>query len=153
MAAHIKRLRAPQMIVLRRHFEGQTNIEIAQATGYTEQSVCNIINSPEGQDILTEMIERSLDASQEAMTDLHAALPEAVKRKIQMLYSPDERLADKAATDIMHMTIGQPVKRIQANSPTAGSQRHEGKTPDEVRAELLKELGELDNEPNKGLLN
>lgn len=126
--------------MIRLHWAGESNIDIGAKIGYTEQQVSNIINSPEAKAILAELSANALDSMDEVAQELQLVAPIALKRKIDMLYCGDDRVADKAATDLLHMAGHAPTKRVQVTGQSVVEKEFEGLSPEEIRQKILNEV-------------
>jgi len=127
--------------MIRLHWHGLSNLEIAAKLGYTPQEVSNILNAPEALAILGEMRNLAIDTMGEVAAELQAVAPIALSRKIDLLGSSDDRVANTAATDLLHMAGHAPVKRLQVSQPTSAELKYEGLNEAELREKLLEELG------------
>jgi hypothetical protein len=127
--------------MIRMHWAGDSNVDIAAKLGYTEQMVSNVLNSPESKEILAELKGETLDTMAEVQQEIALAAPLAIKRKIDLMYSGDDRVANSAATDILHMNGHAPVKRVQIDRGTAIEKKYEALNEDELRHQLEVELG------------
>lgn len=137
---HVKRLRPAHILMIRLARDGNTNVEIAAQTGYSVQQVSNVLNSPEVQAVLQQLQESMLDSMAEVAQEIQLAAPLAIKRKVDLLFSGDDRVASGAATDLLHMAGHAPVKRVQVTGATAVEKKYEGLSDADMKRKLLEEL-------------
>ena len=129
-------------MVLQLHWSGETNKKIAALTSYTEQQVCNIITSDEGQAILQQLTEQTLDAHGECSQIVQAVLPAIVDEAVRLaLSSTDEKVRTANCHKLMGIGGLTEVKRVQVESGDSVVEKNKDKTDDELRNQLLSELG------------
>lgn len=130
----MKRLKPAHVQMIRLFWHGQTYVEIAAQLGYTPQQVMNVLHTEDAREILAQLQGSALDSADEVQQEIALVMPAVVKRKIDIgLYSQDERVANQALTDIMHMGGHSPVKRIQLDRTSEVQKKYADKTEEELR--------------------
>ena len=118
MSSYVKwnprRFKPSHLHVVRMHWNGMTNGEIAKETGYSYIHVHNIIASEEAQEILALLTSRTLDTIIDIQAEAQAAAPLVFEEKLKIaLGCTDVRTKNSACTDILNMAGHQPIKRVQ----------------------------------------
>jgi predicted transcriptional regulator len=121
-------------------WEGRTYVEIASELGYTNQQVMNVIHDPSSKEILAQLQDGAMDSMEEVHARLNEAAPRILNRKIQLAMSPDEQVANRACTDLLHMAGHMPVKRVRIEQETSIDEKYKGLTEDEIKAQVLNQL-------------
>lgn len=130
------------MMVLIHHWSCKTNGEIAALTGYTEQQVSNIITSNEGQEILQQLSDQTLDSFGESNQMIQAAMPAIIDRTIQMaLQTSDMKVATANCHKLMGITGLSEIKRLHVDMGDDTVNKYRDKSDDELRKQLLEEIG------------
>lgn len=123
--------------MVRLYWMGETLMDIAATTGYSPSTVSKVINSENGQEILTQLQTKCFDSMLEVMNEAQAVAPELIREKIQLaLHSSDERVRTKNCTDLLQIAGHVPVQRVVHETDTIDAQ-FKGKSPDQLRKELL----------------
>lgn len=136
-----KQIKPAWLQVLQLYWRGETLRDIALATGYTEVNVGNIVRSDDAREILQQLTDATLDTMPEVVGEMQLAAPAIIRRKIAIaLNSNDEAVANRAATEILHMAGHAPTKHIQVRVDPI-EKHYEDKTEDEIRQELLSAFG------------
>jgi len=111
-ATNLTRLQAKHHRVLEMTLEGLSTIEIARQLGKNRVTIQNIIRSPAGQQELArrrqeraaKIDEVSLVKEANARTELENASSKAARTQVKFLDADDEKIAQKAAMDILDRT-------------------------------------------------
>lgn len=137
-----RKLKPDHLLVARLWLQGLNNQEIAQATGYHPYHVGRIVASPQFQDILKEISERTIDTSFDLRADAQAVAPAVFNEKVRLaLHGADERVRNIACTDVLNIAGHVPVRRVEFDNVTEKPDPYAGKSEDEIRKELAKDLG------------
>lgn len=134
------RLKPVHIAMIRYHWAGLSHDEIARKLNYSAQQVRNIINSDEVQEIIAQLREAALDSIDEVQQDLQLVAPLALQKKIELLDSPDQRVANRASTDLLYMAGHMPIKRYQLEKPSEVSRKYEGMTDEQIAQHLVLSL-------------
>lgn len=127
------------------HWDGLKVPEIAKRIGCSKQLVSNILNCPEGLEILEQFRQRTLDTVLDTQIAAQAYAPQALETLVHlMLESKDDRVRKTACTDILAMAGHQPVKRIAVERPEQLEEKYRGMSDDEIKQLVLRELGATD---------
>jgi hypothetical protein len=126
--------------MIRLHWAGESNIDIAARTGFTPTQVCNVLSSPEAQAILAEISASAFDSTKEVGQKLQLAAEEALDVKISLLHCGDLRVENSASTDLLYMAGHSPTKRIHVTGPSAVEKEFEGLSDEEIRQKVLSEF-------------
>jgi len=128
--------------ILTLHWRGLPHGEIALEVGVTTQTVSNVVTSESGQAVLEELARRTLDTALDVQTVAQAYAPGALEELVKLAFSSrDERVKKTACTDILAMAGHAPVRRVSIERPDPVDERFKGKSEVEMRAEILKRLG------------
>jgi predicted transcriptional regulator len=134
----VKRLKPAHLLVIRLFWAGHTYVEIADKTGYSNQQVMNIIHNEESQEILSQLQGAALDTADEVQSELALIAPAVLDKKIRLaLSSADDRVANSACTDLLHMAGHSPVKRITVDRASEVQKKYEGLSEEQLREKLL----------------
>jgi len=136
-----KRLQPAQVALIRLFWEGDSMATIAIKTGLPEHEIESLLTSDSAQAILQQLNDQTFDS----MGDIEAAIQlgavKAVKRKLDLIDSIDERVANSAATDILHMAGHAPVKRVRLERQSPTERKYANMTDDEIQLEIAQRLG------------
>lgn len=123
--------------MVRLYWMGETLVDIATMTGYAPSTVGKVINSEQGQEILTQLQGKCFDSMLEVMNEAQAVAPELIREKIHLaLHSSNESVRTKNCTDLLQIAGHVPIQRVVHEADTTDAQ-FKGKTPDQLRKELL----------------
>src|SRR6185369_14549896 len=95
------------------HWDGMTNGEISKALNRSEAWVSTTLSSPEAAEIHKRIENRVLDSSVQVQVDLQAVAPLALSKKIQLLNSTNDAVANKAATDLLELAGHVPTRQVE----------------------------------------
>lgn len=127
--------------VVRRAFTLMPHDEIAASLGLAYNTVCSILNSVEGREVMDRLQNRTLDLTAEQHVVIQAAIPQIVERKIETaLNAPDWKLRDKAQTDLMAVAGLTPQTRVVVQTEDPATAPYRGLSEAELRRKLLDEL-------------
>lgn len=143
--------------IIRLAWQGHTNFEIASHLGCTEQHVSNIINCDEGQALLAELKNHSISSMTEVQDELQLVTPLILREKIRLaLESSDEKVRSTSCSDLLAIAGHTPVRKLEIHREVPDTADLSGKTNEELRSHLLKELGiedkDKEEKPPKGTL-
>jgi predicted transcriptional regulator len=139
----VKRLKPAHLLMIRLFWAGHTYVEIADKTGYTSQQVMNVLHSEESQEILSQLQGNALDTADEVQSELALVAPAVLDKKIRLaLSSPDDRVANSACTDLLHMAGHSPVKRVTIDRANENQKKYEGLSEEQLREKLLESFGQ-----------
>jgi predicted transcriptional regulator len=134
----LQKLKPVHLLMIRLFWSGQTLAEIASKVGYTPQQVMNVVHSDHAKDILQQLQSAAIDSMEEVQDRINEAAPELLNKKLQhALYSSDEKVSNRACTELLHMAGHVPVQRVKIEREDAVSKKYEGLTEDELRNKLL----------------
>jgi ribosomal protein S13 len=149
----MKTLKPVHFAMIRLFWEGRSYREIAEMLDYTSQQVMNVLHSEDAKNVLQQMQELQLDTMSEVATELQLMAPELIQRKKKIaLYSPDEHVANRAATDLLFMAGHTPVKRVQVQQ-TLTATKYDSMTEEQLREALLSDVNEDGKGPDGRPLN
>ena len=121
---------------------GETINEIGTKFAIPTSRVQAILASPEAQEILSLLRDNVLNSMLEVNSMAQAIAPTIMERKIHLaLNSADERVQDKACTDLLHMAVGTPTKKVQISHTDPVTERHKDMSEDDLREALRRKLG------------
>jgi hypothetical protein len=133
-----KKLKPVHILMLRLFCGGASYVQIAQETSYTPQQVMNVIQSPDAQEIISQLNSDVVDSISEVQDRLTEIAPEVLNKKIQhALYSPDAAVSSRACTDLLHMAGHMPVQRLRLERDQEIAKKYDGLTEDQLRQQIL----------------
>lgn len=123
--------------MIRLYWMGETLIDIGTITGYSPTTVSKVVNSDQGQEILTQLQSKTFDSMLEVMNEAQAVAPELIREKIQLaLHSSNETIRTKNCTDLLQIAGHVPVQRVVHEADQTDAQ-FKNKTPAQLKQELL----------------
>ena len=123
------------------HWEGYTDIEIAQSLGCSTQKIASVLASANVQQLFAELRDGILDTMLDVRTMAQAIAPRVMEEKISLaLDSPDPRVRSVNCKDLLEMAGHRPPDRVQIEKIDRVSEAYVGKTEEEIRAEILRAL-------------
>lgn len=136
----LRKLKPDHLAVARYWLLGLNNQEIAQETGYHPYHVSRIINSPQFQDILTQLSAKTIETVNDIRADVQAMLPGVIEQKYKLaLHARDERVRNIACSDILGIGGLSPIRQVHVERHEAPSQ-YEGKTDEQIAADIYSDL-------------
>jgi len=144
MAAYQPKTFKPEHIhIVRLHWHGYDNSEIAQMLGCSEPHVSLIINCDEAQKLLQQLKEHAIDSYQDTQDDFQLVLPLVRKEKIKLaLEATDERVRNMACSDILAIAGHTPQHRVElTRGKDSESRKLDQMTPDQLRDAIMDDLG------------
>lgn len=143
--------------IVRLAWQGYEASEIAQVLSLSEIHVRNIINCDESQAMLAQMKEHAINSSDEVQDECQLVAPLMVREKIKLaLEAKDERVRGINASDILAIAGHTAVKKLEITRSDASRDDLSKKTPQQMRDEILADLGikqEQSKAPDGTLLN
>lgn len=127
--------------MLRLHFQGLSNLEIASQLNVTPQHVSNVLCTPEAQELLAQLQENTLDTILDVQTQAQAIAPLVFEEKVRLaLTAKDEKVRTTNCKDILDIAGHMPVRRVVVETPDRQAERFDKMTIQELQAEMLGEL-------------
>ena len=141
--------------IVRLTWQGYTAVDVAQFLGLSEIHVRNIINCDEAQALLSQMKDHAISSSDEVQDEAQLVAPLVMREKIRLaLDAQDERVRNIACTDILAIAGHTPVKKLEIQRSDASRDDLTRKTPEQIREDILKDLGIAETKaPDGTLLN
>lgn len=125
--------------IMRLYWLGTKPIEIAKELGCSAATVGTVIHSDQGIALLAELEAKTYDSSLEVITLAQALAVEMLNKKAKLaLYSTDERVANRAASDVLGIAGHTPVHRVSIERPDALLEQYKDQTPAQLREALIK---------------
>ena len=143
----MRRFRPQHVEIVRLHWQGYTNRDIAQFLSCSESYVSQIVNCDEAQVMLKELREHSISSYDEVQDEIQLMAPHAAREKIRlMLEANNESVRNVACSDILNMAGHSPVKRllVERGHGSDVEKKIADMTPEELRRELFKGFPEQD---------
>ena len=135
--------------IIRLHWSGLNNIEVAAELGIAEATVSKVINCDHGQVILKQLDDKTFDSMLEIITAAQAVSREMFDEKVRLaLHSSDEKIRTRNTAELLAIAGHTPVHRVSIERPDPILESYKGKTPEQLREALLK-LKDLT--PNSGV--
>lgn len=127
--------------IIRLHLMGFSNDATAQMVGYTTQQVSNVINGPDGQDIIAQVQAAQIETFSQVQAMAQLVVPEVLNEKIRLaLSSADERVRTINCQQILEMTGNAGTKKLQVEI-NEGPKNYETTTEEDLKNEILKAVG------------
>jgi hypothetical protein len=153
MAYSPKKLRPGHLIIIRLHWQGESNTDIAMLTGVTPQTVSNIINSEEAQSILAGLQSDVMDTMAQVQTDAQFMAPKLFDNIIKMAESAtDERVRLHANLAGIGIAGHVPIKRMIVERESALQKKFEDMSEDEIRNSIAGDIGSSAKGPDGNIL-
>jgi hypothetical protein len=123
--------------MIRMHMNGDGNQEIADATGYTAQQVCNILGSTKAREIIDAINADSIDTAAQVQSQAQACAPLVMEKLLEdALTSPDARVRLNAKIAWLGIA-GHSANRITVDRGKTVSNDLTSKTDEQIRQEIL----------------
>ena len=152
MAYEPKRLRPSHIIMIRMHMNGDSNQEIADATGYTSIQVGNIINCAKAREIIDAINADSIDTAAQVQSQAQACAPLVMEKLLEdALTSPDARVRLNAKIAWLGIA-GHSANRITVDRGKTVADDVASKTDEHLRQEILGNLPKPGVGPDGNLL-
>lgn len=133
--------------MIRLHWQGESNTDIAMMTDYTPQQVSNIIASAEAQELLAGLRAEVVDTMAQVQTDAQFVAPVLFENIIALaMHAGDERVKLHANIAALGIAGHVPVRRVQVQGDSAVTKKFEDMTEDEIKASIIGELGKGPND-------
>jgi len=126
--------------VVKLHWEGHTNAEIAARLRRSDSWVSSILSSPECAEIYKRLENHVLDTSIQVQTTLQAAAPVALSRKMDLMFSANDAVANKATQEILELSGHVPLRQIEIRRHDHIEEEFRGKSEADIRREILESL-------------
>src|SRR5215472_15463156 len=128
--------------IVRLHWNGYDNSEIAQFLGCSETHVSLVLNCDEAKRLLQQLREHTIDSFDDTQDDFQLVLPLVRREKIKLaLEATDERVRNIACSDILAIAGHSPVRRLEVSRTDRKQSDPEKMTPDELRDAILNDIG------------
>lgn len=138
-------------MMLRLHWQGESNTDIAMLTGYTPQQVSNIINSEEAQGILAALQAEALDTMSQVQTEAQFMAPKLFDNVVKLAEAAgDERVRLHANLAALGIAGHVPVKRVVVERENMLHKKFEDMTEDEIRRDIAGDLTPSDTKRPDG---
>ncbi len=142
-----KNFKPEHIHIVRLHWQGYSNTEIAQHLQLSETHVSVVINCDAAKQLLNELREHTIDGYAETQDDFQLVLPLIRREKIRLaLESGDERIRNMACSDILAIAGHSPVRRLEITRGSA-QQAIDKLTPEQLRDAILADIGAKLAEP------
>jgi hypothetical protein len=136
-----KKLNPVHLIMIRLHWQGESNIDIAMKTGYTPQQVSNVLCSEAAQTVINGLQSEVLDTMAQVQTDAQFMAPKFFDNIVKIAESAtDERVRLHANLAGIGIAGHVPVRRIQVQGDTANTKKYEDMSEEEIRQDISGEL-------------
>lgn len=130
--------------VVRLHWEGTSNNDIALKLNRSAAWVSSVLCSDEAKEIYKRLENRVLDTSVQIQTILQAAAPLALDKKIQLLNSANDSVANKAAQELLELAGHVATRQVEVRRPDHIEEEFKNKSEEEIRQRILNEInGEM----------
>lgn len=126
--------------VVKLHWEGLSNTEIANRLRKSDSWVSTILSSPEAAEIYKRIENRVLDTTTQVQTILQSAAPMALNRKIDLMFSANDSVANKAAQEILELSGHVATRQVEIRRADHIEEEFRGKSEAEIRNEILQSL-------------
>ena len=137
-----RKINPRHLIVLKLHWKGIGNQQIADIVGITAQHVSNIINMPVARELYATFQENVFESLADVQETLQAAAPELLNEKLRLaLNAKDERVRSTSCTELLQMSGHKPVSRIVVERQDSPHDKYANMSEDQLRHELLKGVG------------
>jgi hypothetical protein len=138
-----KVFRPEHLHIVRLHWQGYSNAEIAQFLQLSEGHISNILNCDEAKRLLGQLQEHTIDSYADTQDDFQLVMPLIRREKIKLaLEATDERVRNMACSDILAIAGHTPVRRLEI---TRGSDSRKAElekmTPEQLRDAILDDIG------------
>jgi hypothetical protein len=136
-----KRLKPAHLQVIRLHWMGKDNTEIAAITGYTPQQVSNVINCEDAQKIIEGLNADAIDTMREVQCELQLSAPLYLNNLHEMAFScADLRVKANINIALLGMAGHVPIKRVVVQDQTVLQKQYEGMSEEDIVADIRGEL-------------
>ena len=148
MAYTPKKLRPAHLQIIRLHWQGVdangeplTNAAIAMLTGYSPQTVSNVIASDEAQEILAGLQSEVIDTMAQVQNEAQFAAPLIWDNVYKLAFSAsDERVKLHANLACLGIAGHVPIKRVVVERESALAKKYEDMSEEEIRSYIAGEL-------------
>lgn len=135
--------------IIRLHWSGLNNVEIAAQLACAEATVGKVLNCDHGKEILKQLDDRTFDSMLEVITAAQSVAREMFEEKVKLaLYSSDEKIRTRNTAELLAIAGHTPVHRVSIERPDPILETYKNKTPEQLREALLKLK---DQSPNNGV--
>ena len=124
--------------IIRMKWMGNTNTEIASLLSISDALVGKVVNSDKGREIFEQLQSSVFDSMVEVVTLAQAVAPEMLREKVKLaLYSSDERIRSKNASDVLGIAGHVSIQKIVVDRPDPLLDKYKDKSELDLRRELL----------------
>lgn len=146
MSYQPKHLKPAHLLMIRLHWQGESNTDIAVMTDYTPQQVSNIIASDEAQTMLAGLRAEVMDTMAQVQSDAQFMAPVFFDNIVALAqHASDERVKLHANLAGIGIAGHVPVKRIVMERDSQLQRKFEDMSEDEIKASIIGDLA-----PDKG---
>lgn len=138
--------------VVKLHWEGMSNQDIARRFQKSDAWVSSILCSPEALEITKRLETHVMDTSIQVQTALQAAAPVALSRKIDLMFSGNDAVANKATQEILELSGHVPLRQIEIRRHDHIEEEFRGKSEADIRREILESLTDPPTEEDRAAL-
>lgn len=128
-------------MMVRLHWQGESNTDIAMLLNYTPQQVSNILNTEEAQAILAGLQAEALDTMAQVQTEAQFMAPKFFDNVVKLAEAAtDERVRLHANLAALGIAGHVPIKRVVMERDTVSQKKYEEMTEDEIREDVARDL-------------
>jgi hypothetical protein len=141
MSYQPKKLRPAHLLMIRLHWQGESNTDIAMMTDYTPQQVSNILASAEAQELLAGLRAEVMDTMAQVQTDAQFVAPVLFENIVALaMHASDERVKLHANLAAIGIAGHVPTRRIQVVGDSIVAKKFEDMSEEEIRNSITGEL-------------
>ena len=141
MSYQPKKLRPAHLMIIRLHWQGESNTDIAMLTGYSPQTVSNVIASEEAQAILLGLQAEVVDTMAQVQTQAQYDAPLVYENIFKIAHTAsDERVRLHANLALVGIAGHVPIKRVVVERESALAKKYEDMSEEEIRSSIAGEL-------------
>lgn len=136
-----RKLKPTHLEVLRLHFQGLSNVEIANITSLSDSTIQAITTSQDAEEILNDIQSHSLDTIRDIATDAQAIAPRIFEEQVRLsLHAKDERVRVTSGMNVLAIAGHLPIRRFVVQQEDPRGREFDKMSEEEIKKSILADL-------------